>query len=74
VESRRNRGHFPAPNRAGEAISYNVLRCRPVINHNSPQVQHDHLQVLLEIDSRARLFLGSLASRRQSFRASLRRR
>jgi uncharacterized protein YukJ len=52
--NRRNQGHFPKAKRAGDKVNYHVLRCRPVITHNSPQVQHDHLQVLLEIDSGTR--------------------
>jgi uncharacterized protein YukJ len=55
--NRHNHGHFPKPNRAGDKVNYNVLRCRPVINHNSPQIQHDHLQVLLEIDSGTRYWM-----------------
>src|SRR5438105_1640932 len=55
--NRRNRGLFPKPQRAGDKVNYHVLRCRPVINHNSPQIQHDHLQVLLEIDSGTRYWM-----------------
>ena len=55
--NRHNHGHFPKPKRAGDQINYHVLKCRPVINHNSPQIQHDHLQVLLEIDSGTRYWM-----------------
>lgn len=55
--NRHNRGHFPQPNRAGQEINYFVLRCRPIINQSSPQIQHDHLQVLLEIDSGTRYWM-----------------
>ncbi|MBW4519874.1 MAG: YukJ family protein [Scytolyngbya sp. HA4215-MV1] len=55
--NRRNRGQFPKPNRTGDRINYHVLKCRPIINQNSPQIQHDHLQVLLEIDSGTRYWM-----------------
>lgn len=55
--NRRNRGNFPQPQRAGDQINYHVLRCRPVITQSSPQIQHDHLQVLLEIDSGTRYWM-----------------
>jgi len=55
--NRRNRGQFPKPSRAGDKVNYHVLKCRPVINQNSPQIQHDHLQVLLEIDSGTRYWM-----------------
>jgi uncharacterized protein YukJ len=55
--NRHNRGNFPKPKHAGDKVNYHVLRCRPVINHNSPQIQHDHLQVLLEIDSGTRYWM-----------------
>jgi uncharacterized protein YukJ len=55
--NRSNRGNRPEPNRAGDQINYNVLKCRPIINQNSPQIQHDHLQVLLEIDSGTRYWM-----------------
>lgn len=55
--NRRNRGHFPQPSRVGDQVNYHVLKCRPVINQSSPQVQHDHLQVLLEIDSGTRYWM-----------------
>ena len=45
------------PSRAGDQVNYHVLKCRPVINQNSPQIQHDHLQVLLEIDSGTRYWM-----------------
>lgn len=56
-DNRQNRGDFPQPNRAGDKINYHLLKCRPVINQNSPQIQHDHLQVLLEIDSGTRYWM-----------------
>ncbi|MBA4197564.1 MAG: hypothetical protein C0459_08410 [Chitinophaga sp.] len=52
-----NRGNFPIPNRAGNDINYHVLRCRPVITKSSPQNQHDHLQVLVEIESGTRFWM-----------------
>lgn len=55
--NRNNRGQFPKPSRAGEEVNYHVLKCRPVINQSSPQIQHDHLQVLLEIDSGTRYWM-----------------
>ena len=55
--NRINRGHFPQPNRAGNGINYNVLKCRPVLNQSSPQQHNDHLQVLLEIDSGTRYWM-----------------
>ena len=44
------KNQLPAAHRAGDKINYNVLKCRPVLTESSPQVAHDHLQVLLEID------------------------
>src|SRR4051812_15835724 len=55
--NRKNPGHIPAPNRPGNSVHYNVLKCRPVINQSSPQIQHDHLQVLLEIESGTRYWM-----------------
>ena len=55
--NRKNRGKFPRPKRAGDKVNYHVLKCRPVINHNSPQIHNDHLQVLLEIDSGTRYWM-----------------
>jgi uncharacterized protein YukJ len=55
--NRINRGNFPRPSRAGEKVNYHVLKCRPVLTHNSPQIQHDHLQVLLENDSGTRYWM-----------------
>ena len=56
-KNRQNHGTFPTPKRAGDKINYYVLKCRPVINRSSPQVQHDHLQVLLEIESGQRYWM-----------------
>ena len=56
----RNRHHsdtHPQPNRAGDKINYHVLKCRPIINRTSPQIAHDHLQVLLEIESGTRYWM-----------------
>jgi uncharacterized protein YukJ len=55
--NRHDRGHFPQPSRSGDAVNYHLLKCRPVLNQSSPQVQHDHLQVLLEIDSGTRYWM-----------------
>lgn len=55
--NRVNHGRFPKPNRAGDQINYHVLKCRPVINGSSPQIQHDHLQVLVEIESGVRYWM-----------------
>jgi uncharacterized protein YukJ len=49
--NRKNHGHFPPPQRSGDKINYHVLKCRPILNRSSPQVQNQHLQVLLEIES-----------------------
>jgi uncharacterized protein YukJ len=54
---RVNHGHFPQAQRMGMAVNYYVLKCRPVLTRSSPQVQHDHLQVLLEIDSGQRFWM-----------------
>lgn len=54
---RIDHGHFPQPQRTGSAVDYHVLKCRPVLTRSSPQVQHDHLQVLLEIDSGQRFWM-----------------
>ncbi len=56
-DNRNGRGNFPKPNRTGQSVNYNVLKCRPVITQSSPQIQHDHLQVLLEIDSGTRYWM-----------------
>lgn len=55
--NRHNRGNFPSSARAGNGIDYHVLKCRPVITQSSPQVMHDHLQVLLEIDGGTRYWM-----------------
>lgn len=55
--NRQNRGSFPVAVRTGSQVNYHVLKCRPVINQSSPQVHHDHLQVLLEIDSGTRYWM-----------------
>jgi len=55
--NRKNHGTVAQPTRAGDSVHYHVLKCRPVINRNSPQIQHDHLQVLLEIDSGTRYWM-----------------
>jgi uncharacterized protein YukJ len=52
-----NKGKFPKANRAGDDINYNILKCRPIITKSSPQHQHDHLQVLVEIDSGTRFWM-----------------
>ena len=56
--NKRNQGNIKDPeNRAGSSINYNVLKCRPILNSSSPQVQHDHLQVLVEINSGTRFWM-----------------
>ena len=55
--NRHFKGQHPRPGKPGDKINYNVLRCRPVINHNSPHIHNDHLQVLLEIDSGVRYWM-----------------
>ena len=54
---RVNHGQFPIAPRTGSAVTYAVLKCRPVLTRSSPQIQHDHLQVLLEIDSGQRFWM-----------------
>jgi uncharacterized protein YukJ len=49
---KKNQGSIPTPNRAGSDIDYNVLNCRPILAHDSPQLQHDHLQVLVDADGK----------------------
>lgn len=54
---RDHRDRFPRPQRAGQTVNYNVLKCRPVLNRSSPQISNAHLQALLEVESGQRYWM-----------------